>query len=275
MAGAPGRIIELSDAVINQIAAGEVVERPASAVKELAENALDAGATQVYVSVHNGGKDRIAVVDNGCGMNPRDAQLSIRRHATSKLRNAAGLAAIQTLGFRGEALASIAAVAKFELLTCAEADEGGYRIVVEGGRPVSEGRVGFPRGTKVTISELFCNTPARRKFLRSTTTEFQHIQTLLTQLALAHPGVHFRLSHNEKSVLNLISCGTLAERVAQVLGTEMAESMVHAEGMEPTLWGLRRRTSVLAGCTFTSTSWGSRDSLSTKAGWRPFINRVR
>ena len=235
MTGAPGRIIELPDAVINQIAAGEVVERPASTVKELAENSLDAGATQVFVSVHNGGKDRIAVVDNGCGMNHADALLATRRHATSKLRNAAGLAAIQTLGFRGEALASIAAVAKFELLTCAAEDEGGHRIVIEGGRTVSEGRVGFPRGTKVTISELFYNTPARRKFLRSTTTEFQHIQTLLTQLALAHPGVHFRLSHNEKPVLNLISCGTLAERVAQVLGTEMAESLVYAEGMEPTL----------------------------------------
>ncbi len=235
MAAAGGRIIELPDALINQIAAGEVVERPASTVKELAENALDAGATQVFVSVHNGGKDRIAVVDNGCGMNHQDALLATRRHATSKLRNAAGLAAIQTLGFRGEALASIAAVAKFELLTCAEADEGGHRIVIEGGRTVSAGRVGFPRGTKVTVSELFYNTPARRKFLRSTTTEFQHIQTLLTQLALAHAGVHFRLSHNDKPVLNLISCGTLAERTAQVLGTEMAESMVLAEGMEPTL----------------------------------------
>ena len=230
-----GRIYLLPDEAINQIAAGEVVERPAAVVKELVENALDAEATQITVHLMDGGKDRISVLDNGVGMSEEDARLSIQRHATSKLRDAAGLAAIHTLGFRGEALASIAAVSRFELVTCADEQLGGFQLNLDGGRDLREGHLGFPRGTRVTVEELFFNTPARRKFLRTTATEFQHVQGQLTQLALAHPAVAFRLQHNERAVLNLPAGNTLAARVGQLFGGELAEELLWLEAVEPAL----------------------------------------
>jgi DNA mismatch repair protein MutL len=240
-----GRIHLLPDAVINQIAAGEVVERPASVVKELVENALDAGARQITISLEEGGRELISVLDDGCGMAEDDALLSVQRHATSKLADAAGLEAIQTLGFRGEALASIAAVSRFELLTCCDEFEGGTRLTLEGGRPGAVGRQGFPRGTRVTVRELFFNTPARRKFLRTAATEFQHIEGLLAPICLAHPEVQFRLIHNGKPVFNLGRCRgsetpagysadttALAERVHQLFGAELAEGLVAVQGRE-------------------------------------------
>ena len=226
----PGRIRVLPEAVINKIAAGEVVERPASVVKELMENALDAGATQVVVTVGEGGKRLVAVLDNGAGMDEDDARLAIQRHATSKIRNEAELGRITTLGFRGEALASIAAVSRFELITCAEEAAGGTRITVEGGAVNGTGRVGFPRGTKVTVEELFCNTPARRKFLRTTATEFQHVQGAFLQLALANPGVHFRLTHNQRTLHDLPRCPALSERVYQLFGRALYEGMAPVAG---------------------------------------------
>ncbi|MEE8397016.1 MAG: DNA mismatch repair endonuclease MutL [bacterium] len=225
----------LPEHIINQIAAGEVVERPASVAKELMENALDAGATQVFVSVANGGKDMISVFDNGAGMNPADARLAVQRHATSKIHDEAGLAAIRTLGFRGEALASIAAVSRFELVTCADEGAGGSRVVVDGGGEPQVGREAFPRGSKVTVRELFFNTPARRKFLRATATEFQHVQTLLTQLALANPEVHFRLSHNQRQIHNLTPTAKLVERCHQLFGEAFAEGVAFVEGREGTM----------------------------------------
>ncbi|MEE8435424.1 MAG: DNA mismatch repair endonuclease MutL [bacterium] len=231
----PPGICVLSDAVINKIAAGEVVERPASVVKELMENALDAGAGNISVTLAEGGKNSITVLDNGWGMGEADAELSIQRHATSKIRDESELASIVTLGFRGEALASIAAVSRFEMTTCADEQAGGLRLEVEGGRVVSKTRIGFPRGTKIVVEDLFGNTPARKKFLRGHSTEFQHVQTFFTQLALGHPGVRFRLTHNRRLVHDLPRCGTLHERVYQVFGREMSDGLIAVAGSESSL----------------------------------------
>ena len=229
------RVQILPDSVANQIAAGEVVERPASVVKELLENALDAGATQISVTLREGGKTAMTVLDNGSGMDEADALRSIQRHATSKLHEEAELAHIATLGFRGEALASIAAVSRFELVTCADEAAGGTRLAVEGGVLQETGRVGFPRGTKVVVEELFHNVPARRKFLRATATELQHVQGAFVNLALAHPGVHFRLVHNGRPLHDLPRCATLAERVYQLFGRELHEGLLPAAGEAPAL----------------------------------------
>ena len=206
---APPAICVLPDAVINKIAAGEVVERPASVVKELMENALDAGAGNISVTLAEGGKNSITVLDNGWGMGEADAEMCIQRHATSKIRDESELASIVTLGFRGEALASIAAVSRFEMTTCADEQAGGLRLAVANGLVVSKTRIGFPRGTKIVVEDLFGNTPARKKFLRGQSTEFQHVQTFFTQLTLGHPGVRFRLTHNRRLVHDLPSCGAL------------------------------------------------------------------
>ena len=228
----PPAICVLPDAVINKIAAGEVVERPASVVKELIENALDAGAGQISVTLVEGGKHSITVLDNGWGMGEADAELSIQRHATSKIRDESELASIVTLGFRGEALASIAAVSRFEMTTCADEQAGGLRLEVENGLVVSKTRIGFPRGTKIVVEDLFGNTPARKKFLRAHSTEFQHVQTFFTQLVLGHPGVRFRLTHNRRLVHDLPRCDTLHERVYQVFGREMSDGLIPAAGSE-------------------------------------------
>jgi DNA mismatch repair protein MutL len=227
-----GQIHVLPDAVVNQIAAGEVVERPASVVKELVENAIDAGATQITVTLQDGGRASISVLDNGRGMDEADARLAVQRHATSKLASAEDLTNIRTLGFRGEALASIAAVSRFELVTCAAESAGGVALAVVGGLAGPLTRQGFPRGTRVTCGELFFNTPARRKFLRSAATEFQYTQGLLAQLALAQPQVHFRVQHNGKAVASWPAAGSLGERVLQVFGPEVHEGLAEVQGTE-------------------------------------------
>jgi len=227
-----GQIRVLPDSVVNQIAAGEVVERPAAVVKELVENALDAGASQIAVTLKEGGRELISVLDNGCGMDAEDAGLAAQRHATSKIASAAELTRIATLGFRGEALASIAAVSRFELVTCSDERSGGLCLTLEGGRAAPSTRQGFPRGTRVTCAELFFNTPARRKFLRSAATEFQYAQGVLAQLALAHPQVHFRIQHNGKPVASWPGAASLGERVLQVFGPELHEGLAAVGGAE-------------------------------------------
>ena len=186
-----GRIRILSDQVANQIAAGEVVDRPASVVKELLENALDAGATRIRVDVEAGGRRLIRVADNGCGMNRDDALLAFERHATSKLRTANDLLAISTLGFRGEALPSIASVARVTLETAPAPDSGaeiaGTRMEIAGGRILHVDDAALPAGTTIQAADLFFNTPARRKFLRAEATELAHVTALVTHYALAHP----------------------------------------------------------------------------------------
>ncbi len=216
----------LPESLINKIAAGEVVERPASVVKELLENSIDAGATDIHVTVKNGGKDLISILDNGCGMNETDAQLSVERHATSKIIDENDLFRIQTLGFRGEALAAIASVSHFELLTCEDENSGATRIFIKGGYLEQMGKIGFPQGTKITVERLFYNTPARLKFLKTTATELQHIQQHLVQKSLAHPDIHFRLTHNRQLLLNLSGGQQLQTRIQQLFGEEFKEILM-------------------------------------------------
>ena len=216
----------LPESLINKIAAGEVVERPASVVKELLENAIDAGATEIQVSIKNGGKDLISILDNGCGMNESDAQLAVERHATSKIIDEEDLFQIRTLGFRGEALASIAAISHFEILTCNDETQGATRIFIKGGYLEQVGKIGFPKGSKVTVERLFYNTPARLKFLKTTATELQHIQQHLVQKSLAYPHIHFRLTHNRQLLLNLSGGQALETRIQQLYGEEFKEILM-------------------------------------------------
>ncbi|NQU63207.1 MAG: DNA mismatch repair endonuclease MutL, partial [SAR324 cluster bacterium] len=222
----------LPEALINKIAAGEVVERPASAVKELVENALDAGSDQILITVKNGGKDFISVLDNGSGMSSEDAQLAIERHATSKVKTSEDLERISTMGFRGEALAAIAAVSRFEMTTCHNEVDGGFQVRVEGGKRIHSARVGFPVGTRIVIENLFFNTPARQKFMKSTNTEYNHIHDLIIRLALGHPQIQFKLIHNKNVVLNLPKGQTFADRVEHCFGSEIAADLIPCQHEE-------------------------------------------
>ncbi len=219
------RVAVLPDDVANQIAAGEVVERPASVVKELVENALDAGATRIVVEVEDAGRTRIRVIDDGSGMARADAETAVLRHATSKLRRAEDLQAIATLGFRGEALPSIASVSRFQLITRRDADEVGTRIEIDGGGPARVSDAGAPVGTTIDVQDLFHNVPARRKFLKSDTTEMSQIQQLLGTFSLGQPHVHFRLTHGGRVTLDHPGVRQLEERAAQVLGREVSRRL--------------------------------------------------
>ncbi|MCG3223915.1 MAG: ATP-binding protein, partial [Candidatus Heimdallarchaeota archaeon] len=188
-------IIELDTLTINKIAAGEVIARPASVVKELAENSIDAGSTQIKVVLQEGGKKLIEITDNGSGMNHDDALLSIKRHTTSKIATAEDLFSIASLGFRGEALASIVSVAQVEIFTKRENEELGTHIQVEGGKILLDKNISVANGTKITVRNLFYNVPVRRKFLKSETTEMNHITEFITKLALAFPKISFSLAH--------------------------------------------------------------------------------
>ena len=216
----------LSADVSNKIAAGEVVERPASVVKELIENALDAGSTSIRVEIRAGGKRLIRVSDNGSGMEREDALLALERHATSKVNRIEDLESIQTFGFRGEALASIASVSQFELLTrTADALEG-TKVDVEGGVFRSVQESGCSPGTHMSINNLFYNVPARLKFLKTDTTEMNHVTNQVTWAALAHPKIHFSLTHNGRSILDVRACDSYLERVRLLYGREFAENLI-------------------------------------------------
>jgi DNA mismatch repair protein MutL len=224
-----GRIRVLDDSVANRIAAGEVVERPASVVKELVENSLDAGASSVEVFVHSGGKRRIEVRDDGEGMDRDDALLSLERHATSKLRTFEDLRSLATLGFRGEALASIASVSRLRIRT-GRGEGVGTEIESSGGRISAVREVACPRGTSVEVGSLFFNVPARRKFLKSDTTELARVVRFLTQLALERPGVRFRLEHEGRALLDLPAASDRAERVRQVFGERFFDRLLPFDG---------------------------------------------
>ena len=206
----------MPDALANQIAAGEVVERPASVVKELVENSLDAGAQSVFVLIEKSGKDRIRVVDDGIGMSPEDARLALERHATSKLFSTEDLVNISTLGFRGEALPSIASVSHFTLQTREASSNAGYELSIERGRLVREGELGLPPGTIIDVRRLFENVPARRKFLRADVTESTHIAQRMSNLAVCYPDVHFRLEHAKRTLLDVPSVSSKRERLYQI-----------------------------------------------------------
>jgi DNA mismatch repair protein MutL len=226
------RIRILPEIVANKIAAGEVVERPASVVKELLENALDAGARSIRVEVESGGKRLIRVIDDGSGMNHDDALLAFERHATSKLRTADDLLSIATLGFRGEALPSIAAISRLVLETRTPEDEQGTRIEFAGGKLLSVKPAGVPSGTSISVADIFYCVPARRKFLKSETTELGHIASLVTHYALAHPEVHFYLKTPSQVILNCSPVEKLSERVYQVFGRQALEELAEIPANE-------------------------------------------
>jgi DNA mismatch repair protein MutL len=245
-----GRIHVLSEQVANKIAAGEVVERPASVVKELLENALDAGATRIKISVEAGGKKLIQITDNGCGMVRDDAMLAFERHATSKIKDAEDLLSVATLGFRGEALPSIASVSRLRLETCAGSSSGiekspllpkegrngapassgmetsGTIIEINGGKIARVEEAGLPEGTSITVRDLFFNTPARKKFLKAESTELSHIASLVTHYALAHPEKHFELHSATNAMLVAPPVAGYSERVYQVFGKETLDQLI-------------------------------------------------
>lgn len=221
-----GRIHVLSDQVANQIAAGEVVDRPASVVKELLENALDAGATRIRVEIEAGGRKLIRVVDNGIGMMPDDAMLAFERHATSKIRSSDDLLSIATLGFRGEALPSIASIARVEMTTRAHDQESGTLIEIAGGKILRVEEAGAPPGTSFTIRDLFYNTPARRKFMKAESTELSHVSALVTHYALAHPDKHFELHSATHALLQAPPVKESAERIYQIFGAETLNQLL-------------------------------------------------
>ena len=220
----------LPDNLANQIAAGEVVERPASVVKELVENALDAGAKRLQIDIELGGRRLIKISDDGFGMVRDDAILAFERHATSKISSLEDLAKIATLGFRGEALASIASVAKVELLTKTAENEAATRVLIEGGRLIDVKDAARSNGTTITVRDLFFNTPARRKFMRSEATENYHLTNIVQHYALANPEIAFTLTNNGREVLRLSPANDLRERSYQIFGSQMVESLLKVEG---------------------------------------------
>jgi DNA mismatch repair protein MutL len=230
------KIRVLPDHLSNLIAAGEVVERPASVAKELVENAIDAGATRIVIDVESGGRRLLKINDDGEGMSRDDAVLSFERHATSKISKADDLNAIATLGFRGEALASIASVARVELVTLTKDASAGTRVIIEGGRLRDVKDAAHPRGTTISVRDLFFNTPARRKFLRSEATESYHLTNLVTHYALAHPEISFTLMNNGRETLRVASANDLRERAYQIFGAQFLDGLLEIDNAvsEPT-----------------------------------------
>lgn len=206
-----GNIVLLDDLTINKIAAGEVVERPASVVKEMVENSIDAGATNISIEIQNGGISYIRITDNGKGIAPDDMEMAFERHATSKIRNASDLNYIKSMGFRGEALASIAAIANVEMISKTKIANTGNKIVVEAGNVLSFEEIGCPVGTTITVKNLFFNTPVRYKFLKKDYTESGYIEDYVTRLALVNPSIAFKLINSGKTILQTSGNGNLKD----------------------------------------------------------------
>src|SRR5246500_4260517 len=228
-----GKIHVLSENVANQIAAGEVVERPASVVKEMLENSLDAGASRIKLAIEAGGKKLIQITDNGCGMVRDDAMLAFERHATSKIKNAEDLLSVATLGFRGEALPSIASVSRLRLETRAADEPAGTVIEINGGRIARVEEAGLPLGTSITVRDLFFNVPARKKFLKAESTELSHIASLGPHYALAHPDKHFELHSATNAMLVAPPVAGYSERVYQVFGKEVLDQLIAVAAAQP------------------------------------------
>jgi len=218
----------MPDSLANQIAAGEVIQRPASVLKELVENSVDAGASKITVNIKDAGRTLIQVIDNGCGMSVTDARMSFERHATSKLTKAEDLFCIYTKGFRGEALASIAAVAEVELKTRRADDAIGTDVIINGSKFISQTPVNTPQGTNFAIKSLFFNVPARRKFLKSNSTELQHIITEFQRIVLTHPMIEFSLYHNENAIY-ILPKGSLKQRIIGVFGKSLNSELIPVE----------------------------------------------
>lgn len=270
-----GRIRVLPDGVANQIAAGEVVERPASVVKELLENSLDAGATELRIQVSGGGRRLIRLSDNGSGMLRDDALLAFERHATSKLASARDLLSIATLGFRGEALPSIASVSRLVLETRTAEETTGMRVEVAGGRMLRAEEAALAAGTQVAVRDLFYNVPARRKFLRSEETELAHIASLVTHYSLAHPDKTFLLRSEERELLSVTPVERLRDRVYQVFGSRVLEELVDLGAPERRLEAAQEPGEESAGATYRLRGFVSRPQVqkSNRNSIFLFVNR--
>lgn len=238
------KIAVLEKATIDKIAAGEVVERPASVVKELVENAIDAGADAITVEIKDGGKSYIRITDNGCGIPEEELPVAFLRHSTSKLRDASELSDIHTLGFRGEALSSISAVSRVEMITKPQTELMGVRYVVEGSQEVSMDKIGAPDGTTIMVYQLFFNTPARKKFLKSDMTEASYISELMERLALSHPDVSFLFISNKKEKIHTSGNGNLMDTIYQIYGRQIASNLLAVE----------KETDLLTVCGFIGNS---------------------
>jgi DNA mismatch repair protein MutL len=271
----------LPEEVANKIAAGEVVERPASVVKELVENALDASSTRIFVAAQNGGKNEITVTDNGVGMKRDDLLLALERHATSKIATAEDLASIRTLGFRGEAIPSIAAVSRLEITTGFKGDSVGHRVRVYGGVIQGLSEVAATQGTDVKMTQLFYNTPARLKFLKSVSTELDHITEMLVRLSLAHPEIHFRFHHNGREVLDFLPTHDVKHRLSSLWGANIMEQLLEISPRE--MHGMRikgylaspavTRSSRRHLYTFVNRRWVGDPLLNSAiyGGYKPFL----
>ena len=224
-----GKIVLLDDATINKIAAGEVIERPASVVKEVMENAIDAGATSITVEIKNGGISYIRVTDNGKGIMQDDMEIAFERHATSKLRSAEDLDEIKSIGFRGEALASIAAIAKVTLDSKTADNMNGYEVVIEGGRILSKNEKGCSNGTSITIENLFYNTPVRYKFLKKDFTESGYIEDVVARIALVHPEIAIKLINTGKIMIQTPGNGDIKTVIYNIYGKEIADNLINID----------------------------------------------
>lgn len=224
-----GKIVLLDDLTINQIAAGEVIERPASVVKELVENSIDAGAKNITVEIKNGGISYIRITDDGSGIMPDDMEIAFERHATSKIRKADDLDTVKSMGFRGEALASIAAIAKVDLVSRTEQNDIGYKIEIQGGNILDEHEEGCQKGTTITVRELFYNTPVRYKFLKKDFTESGYIEDTITRIALANPGVAIKLINTGKISIQTTGSGKLEDVIYSIFGKEIAQNLLPVE----------------------------------------------
>ena len=220
-----GKIVLLDDLTINKIAAGEVIERPASAVKEMYENSIDAGAKNITVEIRNGGISLIKIIDDGCGISEDDMEIAFERHATSKIRNSGDLAKVKTMGFRGEALASIASISNVEMISKRPEDEIGHRIVLEGGKIIEKSECAAPNGTMITIRNLFFNTPVRYKFLKKDFTEAGYIEDVITHLALINKGVAIKLINTGKTIIQTAGNDDIKKIVYSIYGKDIASGI--------------------------------------------------
>ena len=250
----------LPEEVVARIAAGEAVERPASVAKELIENAIDAGASSIHVEVAGGGRQLLRVSDNGAGIPDEEINLAFRRHATSKLRNLEDLEALTTLGFRGEALASIAAVSQATIITRQREGSAGIRLNLDGGALRHQERIGAPAGTVITIENLFFNTPARLKFLKSDTTEKRHIHWVAARYAMAYPGIAFVLKQDGRERFRSSGNGDLADVVSRAMGLKAFKNMVAVDCLEQSRLG-RPRIQVAGFTSLPAISRASRDRI--------------
>ena len=260
------KILELDTLTINKIAAGEVIERPASVIKELVENSIDAQSNQITINIVEGGKKLIEVIDNGEGMTSEDVILSIRRHTTSKIKDAEDLFSINSLGFRGEALASIVSVAQVEIFTRFKEEEIGTHLVVEGGKLISNKKISTPIGTRIIVKNLFYNVPVRRKFLKTISTEINHITEFVTRLALSQPSISFSLKHNSKDILTAPK-GDLLSKITAIFGEQIAKGCIPLDKKE-------EKYKVQGYITKPEFSRKSKDYMYTFVNMRPISNKI-